>query len=128
MDMLTIIYNALVADSFIFEKTNGNIKFYEFPSTSDFQGTRIIIDPLDVPIPSDYADGTWLTDDYIYQIEVWSTNRNETKEISNQIRSVMWRMDFYQFGGTDEWDKDYNIFRDARRYRGKAYREDLGSL
>ncbi|MBO1513260.1 hypothetical protein [Metabacillus bambusae] len=121
--MIWKINDALKVDPIIIEKVGNRIKFYEYPSTGDLSGPYIIIDPLDTPIPSDYADNKWLTEDYLYQIEVWSKTLSDTQAIAKQIRKIMWdTLGFANYGGgVDEWDKDLNIFRDARRYRGKAY-------
>ncbi|WP_350300598.1 hypothetical protein [Peribacillus frigoritolerans] len=129
MDVLGMVYNQLIADPFIMEKAAGRIKFYDFPETSSVtMAPNIIIDPLDVPLPKDFADDTWLTYDCLYQIEVWSKNRTATRELSEQISKVMWEFGFHQRPGVDEWDEDTGIYRDARRYRGKLYREDLDTL
>jgi hypothetical protein len=120
--MINKIYDALKADPLIQEKVGNRIKFYEYPSTKNVSGPVIVIEPLDTPIPSDFADNKWLTDDYLYQIEVWSKVMSDTKSIAERIRQVMWSINFGQSGGgIDEWDKDFGIYRDARRYRGKVY-------
>ncbi|MFF2287294.1 hypothetical protein [Peribacillus butanolivorans] len=128
MDVLGMIYNALIADLYIKEKASGRIKYYEFPGTGVVTAPYIIIDPIDVPLPKEFADDTWLTYDCLFQIEVWSKNRMATNELSRYIRNVLWKLGFHQGTGVDEWDKDTGIFRDARRYRGKLYRDDLGTL
>ncbi|SNT42349.1 hypothetical protein SAMN05444672_12236 [Bacillus sp. OK838] len=129
MDVLGMIYNALIADPYIKEKAAGRIKFYEFPETSSVtMAPNIIIDPLDVPLPKDFADDKWLTYDCLFQIEVWSKNRMVTNELSGRIRNVMWNFGFSQGTGVDEWDEDAGVFRDARRYRGKLYRDDVDTL
>lgn len=119
--MIWDIYNVLIADELINEKAGNNIKFYRYPEAKDVKETHIIIDPIGTPKPSDYADDTWLTDDYIFQIDVWSTDFQEAGIIASKIRELMWEINFRQFDGIDEYDKDFNIFRDARRYRGKKY-------
>ncbi|WP_339201705.1 DUF3168 domain-containing protein [Peribacillus sp. FSL P2-0133] len=128
MDVLGMIYDALMADPYIKETANGRIKFYEFPETGEVKAPFIIIDPLDVPLPQDFADNTWLTYDCLFQIDVWSKKRTATRELSEQICLVMWNVGFFQGSGVDEWDKDTGTFRDARRYRGKIYRDDLDTL
>ncbi|PEJ34938.1 hypothetical protein CN689_06320 [Peribacillus butanolivorans] len=65
--------------------------------------------------------------DCLYQIEVWSKNRTNTRELSKQIGKVMWNFGFHQ-GTANEWDEETGIYRDARRYRGKLYRDDLDTL
>ncbi|MFB4471824.1 hypothetical protein ACDI16_02500 [Oceanobacillus caeni] len=124
--MLNKIYNALISDSVISEKiVDDGIKFYEYPETG-MTGTRIIIEPLDTPTPSDFADNIWLTEDYLYQIEVWSKNRTDRDIVAKQIQKIMWNeLGFVNLGGIDERDKDLNIYRDARRYRGREYVDGL---
>lgn len=123
--MLNAIYNALVNDSIISEKVGNRIKYYEYPETG-MTGTHVIIDPLDTPTPSDFADNIWLTEDYLYQIEVWSKNRNDRDIVAKQIQKVMWNeLSFVNLSGIDEYDKDLKIYRDARRYRGKTYVDSL---
>ncbi|MDX8288836.1 hypothetical protein SLL00_03485 [Metabacillus indicus] len=119
--MINKIYDAFIADTLLNNKVQGRIKFYEYPAPGAVTGPCIIIDPLDTPIPGDYADNQWLTDDYLFQIEVWSKSLSDTKLIAEQIRKIMWDLNFGQGGGVDEYDKDYGVFRDARRYRGKVY-------
>ncbi len=127
MDVLTVIYNALIANSYIQEQASDRIKYYEYPESGNVEAPYIIIYPLDVPKPSDFADSTWLTYDCLYQIDVWTKNRTITRELAKQVHQVMWDMGFKPKGsGIDEYDS--GIFRDARRYRGKLYREDFDSI
>lgn len=121
--MINKIYESFLIDSLIQEKVGTRIKFYEYPATGDVKNTYIIIDPLDTPKPSDYADNKWLTEDFLFQIEVWSRSLTDRDLVAKQIRTVMWnKLGFAQYGGgIDEYDKDLNIYRDGRRYRGKAY-------
>lgn len=118
--MLNKIYEEMIMDDYIYEHAYGRIKFYEYPETGDVTQPHIIIDPLEPPTPADYADGIWLTDDYLYQIDVWTRNRQVRDELAKRIQKVMWNIGFGQFGGgVDEYDS--GIYRDARRYRGKQY-------
>ncbi|GAB3797365.1 hypothetical protein [Virgibacillus kimchii] len=116
------IQAAISNDSFIRDKVKDNhIKLYESPST-DLMEPHIVIDPLDVPLPGDYGDNQWLTEDHMLQIEVWSKSYYDTEALSKRIRDIMWeQFGFPQGPGMDEYDSDYKIYRDARRYRGKAY-------
>lgn len=126
--MLDEIYEEFSLDHDIEKQVEGRIKFYKYPEVASLSKPHIIIDPVDVPIPADYADDTWLTDDYIFQIEVWSKKRKDTENLAHRIRLVMWDLGFHQGSGTSEYDADYGIFRDARRYEGKKYRENLNRL
>ncbi len=135
--MIREIYNALVADNYIPEKTkfkneddeyDYRIYFYEYPEAKDIKETHIIIDPISAPVPAVFADDKWLTDDYMFQIDVWSKDMTERDAIAIKIRHLMWDLNFRQTDGMDEYDNDYDVFRDARRYRGKAYRKDFNKL
>ncbi|MDC7770337.1 hypothetical protein POL88_15525 [Priestia megaterium] len=119
--MLYKVYDALNTSDLIKQKVGKRIKFYEYPSTDNMQGVYIVVDPLDVPKPGDYADNKWLTDEYFYQIEVWSMNLFDTQAVAKEVRNVMWKeLGFAQLiPGLDEFDKDTGIYRDARRYKGK---------
>jgi hypothetical protein len=122
-DVLMIIYNKLLEDPFIAEHARGRIKFYEYPETGDVTRPYIVIDPLDVPLPSDYADDDWLTLDYMLQIDVWTKDRTLTRQLSYQTAEVLWDIGLRNYGGgVDEWDKDSGIFRQARRFRTKRYK------
>lgn len=125
-DFLTIIYNRLIKDPFIEEKAGGRIKYYEYPATGEVDGAYIILDPLDAPLPSDFADNNWLSHDYIFQVDVWSKDRQLTRQLSFKVAEALWESNFYQTGGSgDEWDRPTGIFRQYRRFRGKIYRKDL---
>src|SRR5690625_2795767 len=114
--MLMTIYNALIEDDLILEKAGNRIKFYEYPEQSTLEELFVIIDPLDTPIPSDYADNKWLTEDHIFQIDVWSKDYDDTKAVSKRIQEVMWKLNFGNYGGgVDEYDSSLEIYRDARR-------------
>lgn len=129
MDMMMVIYNALVAEEYIKQQAFGRIKFYEYPETGSVTQPYIVIDPLGPPLPDDYADNEPLTDEYLYQIDVWTKNRLVTKELAKRIQKVMRELGFGYFAGAvDEYDKETGIFRDARRYRGKAYTEEVKAL
>ena len=133
MDILETVYNALKSDSLINKEVGNRIKYYEYPAAGDISGPTIVLEEVDAPRPSDYADNEWLTEDYFVHIEVWikgSGGRKKRDTIANQIRNIMWKkLGFAQASSMQpEWDKDTNTYRDARRYRGKAYREDLDTL
>lgn len=131
MDILETVYNALKADSFISKEVGSRIKYYDYPATGSLMGPTIVLEEVDAPRPDDYADNQWLTDDYYVHIEVWvKGDRKKRDEIASRIRKIMWdKLGFHHASSMQpEWDKATNTFRDARRYRGKAYREDLDTV
>lgn len=133
MDILEIIYDELIKDNFIKSKTHiedseddHRIKYYEYPETGEVDKPFIIIDPLDTPMPDDYGDNIPLTLDYMVQIDVWSLSRLETLHLANRISEVLREsLGSGEIPGPNEYDKDTGIFRIAKRYRGKLYRENI---
>ena len=124
MDILTKIYEALIADQEIATQAAGKIKFYEFPDSMTMDvGPYIIIEPMDVPLPRDFADDQYLKYDVFIAIETWSKTRSLTKSIADKIEAILWNLGLVQNGGLDEYDE--GIFRDVRRYRGKFYRDEI---
>jgi Protein of unknown function (DUF3168) len=121
--MIYKVHEALKTSPLIQQKVGNRIKFYEYPPTANMQGVYIVIDPVEPPRPGDYADNQWLTDEYFYQIDVWSKKLDDTQSVAKEVRQVMWEvLGFAQdSAGPDEFDKDTGIYRDARRYRGKEY-------
>lgn len=126
MDMLLEIYNKLRADSYIADKVNTRIKFYEYPDTSTMPGPCIVIEEVTPPTPGQHGDNEAITEDHFIHVEVWvkgNGGRTIRDGIASKIQTVMRK----EFGmGLDsamppQWDKELNVYRDARRYRGDIY-------
>jgi hypothetical protein len=129
MDIMMKIYNALIADPYILEKASGRIKFYEYPESATLSQPFIIIDPLGPPLDTDYGDDEPLAEEYMYQIDVWTKDRKTTKELARRVKIALRAQGFYYYsGGVDEYDRETKIYRDARRFRGKVYSEDIKAL
>lgn len=126
--MIDKIYETLTGDPYILAQVGDRIKYYEYPAAADMKDTHIIIDPLDASKPGDYGDNEILTDDYLLQVEVWSKNRKVRDELARRVRKLLRGIGVVQYGGGfDEYDKDYAIYRDARRYRGKEYTPEFNT-
>jgi hypothetical protein len=124
LDILTKIYEALIADQEIASQAAEKIKYYEFPDSMTMDnGPYIIIEPVDVPLPRDFADNQYLKYDVFVAVETWSKTRTLTRMISERIESIMWNLGLVQNGGLEEYDE--GIFRNVKRYRGKFYRTEM---
>lgn len=133
MDILENVYEILAADPFIQTEVQDRIKFYKYPENGDMDKPIIVLEEVVPPDPDDYADNNWLTEDFFLHIEVWvkgKGGRKKRDQLAKRVRDLMWsKLGFAQVGAMPpEWDKDYKIYRDARRYRGKLYRDDLDAL
>lgn len=125
-DGLMVIYNQLISNEVIVSLCEDRIKFYEYPETGDTSKPFIVIDPLDVPVPTVYASNENHANEYLYQIDVESTNRLQVKEIQAEIKKELKKLGFGQLkDGLDEYFKETKRFVDARRYRGLIKEEVL---
>ncbi|MEC0271919.1 DUF3168 domain-containing protein [Peribacillus frigoritolerans] len=125
-DGLMVIYNQLISNEVIVSLCEDRIKFYEYPETGDTSKPFIVIDPLDVPVPTVYASNENHANEYLYQIDVESTNRLQVKEIQAEIKKELKKLGFGQLkDGLDEYFKETKRFVDARRYRGLLKEEVL---
>ncbi|MFE5430276.1 DUF3168 domain-containing protein [Peribacillus simplex] len=125
-DGLMVIYNQLISNELIVSLCAGRIKFYEYPETGDTSKPFIVIDPLDVPVPTVYASNENHANEYLYQIDVESTNRLLVKKIQAEIKKELKKLGFGQLkDGLDEYFKETKRFVDARRYQGLIKEEVL---
>lgn len=115
------IYDMLMADKAIQSLVEDRIKLHEYPPTENMEGVYIVIDPLDVPRPSEHADDEPRASRYLFQIEVWSQEMDHTDLVAKRVAELMRSLNFGQGPGIDEWDSELNIFRDARQYHGQFY-------
>ena len=120
------VYDALTAREEITSQVGTRIKFYEYPSPRGLSGPVIIIDPLDVPLPSEFADNRFLYWDVLFQVDVWSYERLATASLMQNVTLALWEEGLLPAGGVvDEWDRETGVFRQATRFRGKIRRTDL---
>lgn len=117
--MLWKIYDALIDHPLIYDKVGNRIKFYEYPETGDVSGVFIIIDPLSSPKPVGHGDNKRIVYEYFYQIDVWSRDMDDTAIVMEAVSDVMWKIGFGETDGIDEYDKDTDIFRQAKRFIGR---------
>ncbi len=124
MDILDAIYQVVEADPYISEQVENRIKYYEYPESGAVDKPYMVLEEVQTPQPSSFADGTWLTLDVHVHVEIWSPNRTTTRLLAEKVRDLIWeKFKLPQKGGHTEYDN--KVFRDARRYQGLVYREDL---
>ncbi|WP_049391990.1 hypothetical protein [Staphylococcus epidermidis] len=129
-DIIMKIYEALINNEEIMKLVSkNNIKFFDYPNAQEIKDIVIVIDPLDTPKPDDFADNDNLTYEYLYQIDVFV---KQNKGINGRVLSdrlvfliqrMMWEV--LGFGETSsikpEYIKEFNIYRQAKRFEGKQY-------
>lgn len=131
-DGLMLAYNILKDDEVIrqyleSERDGLRLKFYKYPETADVSGPYVVLESIINGLPSGFGDEDWTTYDYLIHIEVWSKSREDTINLANRIRDLLWKnLKFKQNDSTEE--RDAGIYRDARRYEGILHRSDLDEI
>lgn len=131
-DGLMLAYNILKDDEVIrqyldSERDGLRLKFYKYPETADVSGPYVVLESIINGFPSNFSDDTWVSYDYLIHIEVWSKSREDTINLANRIRDLLWKnLKFKQNDSTEE--RDAGIYRDARRYEGILHRSDLDEI
>lgn len=119
-DMLAEVEEALLKDLDIqVIKAAKGLKSYQRPESLPDTQTSIIIDPLGPPEEAAKGSNTSLSNKFIYQINVESTDRIECKKLQSKIKTLLNEFGFTQTsGGLDEYFDTTKRYVDARRYIG----------
>lgn len=124
------IYEAIIDNKEIMNHVQkNNIKFFDYPNAQEIRDVVIVIDPLDTPTPSDYADNDNLTYEYFYQIDVFVKQKQGVngRVLSDRLVFLLQRMmwEVLCFGETSsikpEYIKEFSIYRQTKRFEGKQY-------
>lgn len=124
------IYEAIIDNKEIMNHVQkNNIKFFDYPNAQEIKDVVIVIDPLDIPTPTDFGDNDNLTYEYFYQIDVFVKQKQGVngRVLSDRlvflIQRMMWEV--LGFGETSsikpEYIKEFSIYRQAKRFEGKQY-------
>lgn len=124
------IYEAIIDNEEIMEYVQkNNIKFFDYPNAQEIKDVVIVIAPLDTPTPTDYGDNDNLTYEHFYQIDVFVKQKQGVngRVLSDRLIFLLQRMmwEVLGFGETSsikpEYIKEFNIYRQAKRFEGKQY-------
>lgn len=133
-DILTDIYNVISIDPIVLNSVEKrNIKFNEYPEVSSIDSPYIIIDEVDDPLPEEYADNDNLALSYLVQVDVYTKVKSgvNARKLRDELSYRISRILKEQLGMTNtsnakpEYDRDYKLYRSARRYKGVFYREEI---
>lgn len=136
-DITTDIYNALLADTEIMKHVDKkDIKFQDYPNAQEIVSTAIVIDPLISPNPSDYADNDNLTYEFLYQIDVFVkqnkgvNGRLLCERLILRVQKVLKNIGLSDTGTgvKPDWNKEFKLHRQTKRFEGKIYKEEMEQL
>lgn len=124
------IYEAITDNEEIMQHVQkNNIKFFDYPNAQEVKDVVIVIDPLDTPTPTNFGDDDNILYEYFYQIDVFVKQNNgiNGRVLSDRLVFLLQRMmwEVLGFGETSsmkpEYIKEFNIYRQAKRFEGKQY-------
>ncbi len=131
-DILDEIYDVLLKDNLVSEYIERRIYQDDYPESLPTTLPYIILSEIDEPIPRVFASNKYLALDYLVQVDVFVPQssdydsyifcRNLSYHISKLLREKMNLM--YSASNQPEYDKDFKIYRRARRYEGVFYLEE----
>lgn len=129
-DIMMKIYKAITDNQEIMNNVNKNdVKFYDYPNAQEIKTTCIVIDPIDTPKPSDFADDDNMTYEYLFQIDIFVKQNTgiNGRVLSDRLVFLLQRIMWEQlgFGETSsikpEYIKDFKLYHQAKRFEGKQY-------
>lgn len=122
VDILNEIYKKLMENELISSQCADRIKFYSYPETGNKEAPFIMITPLETPFETVFASDQANAEYIAFQIDVEGTDRNVIKEIQNEIRNILKKLNLRQErGGLDTYFDETKRFVDSRRYSGLPF-------
>lgn len=127
---MTDMYNAFLKDDVLSQYVGKqSIKFINYPNANDIKNTMIVIDDLQSPIPSDYADDDNLTYEYAYQVDVFVKQNSNTnsrllcERLILRVQRIMWQEFGFRVLSTPKpnHDDEHALFRQTTVFKGKQY-------
>lgn len=123
------LYEAIAAssDQRLIELVKADrVKFYDYPATAPRQMEYIVIDPIGAEAPAVFGDNVTIALSQMFQVEVRGACRVPVHEIAQAIKEALEPIGLIQKpGGVDEYDKELDVYRDARRYDGEIEIEEM---
>lgn len=116
----------VVADEFLKNDVLKDVVIKSFvrPEALPDDASSIVILPVGPPNQSDFASDKPLRKQWMFQVNVETTDYSETKRLAREVEKEMLALSFFQSsGGLDEFFPETGRYVDARTYVGysKAY-------
>ena len=127
MSMMTKIFEEfLKSDKLKSIDDFGGIKDFVRPEELASNASSVVIIPLTSPEQVEFASDTPLRKRFLFQVNVETTDYDETKSVAREVEKAMLALSFFQqSGGLDEYFEETGRYVDARTYRGYSNIHDL---
>lgn len=121
-DKLQEIYELLATDELIKPIVSaGGLKSFQRDDSLSDDAPSITLIPVGSPEQVGRGSNKSLSKHFIYQINVETTDRLQTKQLQRRIEQLLETFGFYQVsGGLEEYFEEIKRYVDARRYEGNS--------
>lgn len=118
MNILNIIRSIILDDTILKVELGNRIYYYEPTENADVSKPFVILTPVDDD-PSSYVSDKYLSETYLIQVDVESTNHQKTIDITKRIRYLLFANNMSQASSQlDNYFKQTKRYVMSRRYRG----------
>lgn len=118
MNILNTIRSIILDDTLLKTEIGNRIYYYETTENADVSKPFIILTPVDDD-PSTFVSDKYLSETYLIQVDVESTNHQKTIDITNRIRYLLFANNMSQASSQlDNYFKQTKRYVMSRRYKG----------
>ncbi|PCF86394.1 hypothetical protein [Staphylococcus intermedius] len=118
MNILNLVRSVIREDNLLRAELGDRIYFYELTENADVSKPFVVLTPI-LDEPSDFASDKYLSEEYLIQVDVESTNHQKTIDITKRIRLLLFINNMMQASSQlDEYFKETKRYVMSRRYRG----------
>ena len=131
-DIQNEIYELFLRDEYISKHIDDRIFQDEYPEHEAITHPYLILSEIDEPIPREYGSNKYMALDYLVQIDVYVPESQNydgytlCRDLSYYISKILREQLNLSHSGSSqpEYDKDFKIYRRARRFEGVFYLEE----
>ncbi len=110
MNILNTVKGILLSDAELQTYMNSRIYYYKVTENAETSKPFVVITPV-YDLPSDYMSDKYLSEEYLIQIDVESSNHQKTIDITKQIRYLLYQQNLIQASKSVRC-----LFEETKRY------------
>ncbi|MFP4921064.1 hypothetical protein ACJVVW_09595 [Staphylococcus coagulans] len=118
MNILNLVRGIITSDTQLNQIIGSRVYYYKVTENADVSKPFVVLTPI-LDEPSDFASDKYLSEEYLIQVDVESTNHQKTIDITKRIRLLLFINNMMQASSQlDEYFKETKRYVMSRRYRG----------
>ncbi len=118
MNILNTVKGILLSDAELQTYINSRIYYYKVNENAETSKPFVVITPI-YDLPSDFMSDKYLSEEYLIQIDVESSNNQKTIDITKRIRYLLYQQNLIQASSQlDAYFEETKRYVMSRRYQG----------